>query len=193
VTNHGGQAPGQGHRIEDTMSHDKITAAARQRMAQTGEPYAAARRAVIREHQATAGTQWFEISWSQSRYARFSRRMDSLRFGASPEHWSVAVDADQIRARMGSFKLEIPRASVRSVERSQAQVGSTIGVHESRGGRWLVNGSPEGLVEITLDPPTYLDRSPVTLFRRSAVHSLTVSLVDPDAFIAVLGADGHTG
>jgi hypothetical protein len=193
VTSYGGQAPGQGHRIEDTMSHDKITAAARERMARTGEPYAAARRAIIREHQAAAppGTQWFEISWSQSRYARFSRRMDSLRFGASPEHWSVAVDADQIRVRMGSFKMNLPRASVQAVERSQAQVGSTIGMHESRGGRWLVNGSPDGLVEITLDPPTYLDRSPVTLFRRSAVHSLTVSLVDPDGFIAALGGNGQ--
>ena len=34
------------------MSHDKIRAAARKRMVQTGEPYAAARRAVVREHQA---------------------------------------------------------------------------------------------------------------------------------------------
>ena len=48
----GGQAPGQGRRIEGTMSHDKIRAAARRRMAETGEPYAAARRAVVSEHQA---------------------------------------------------------------------------------------------------------------------------------------------
>jgi hypothetical protein len=32
------------------MSHDKIKAAARERMTQTGEPYAAARRQVIKEH-----------------------------------------------------------------------------------------------------------------------------------------------
>ncbi|HEY7918738.1 MAG TPA: hypothetical protein VIE45_03750 [Streptosporangiaceae bacterium] len=38
------------------MSHDKIRAAARRRMAETGEPYAAARRAVVSEHQA-AGDQ----------------------------------------------------------------------------------------------------------------------------------------
>ena len=37
------------------MSHDKIKAAARERMAGTGEPYAAARREVIGEHQASAG------------------------------------------------------------------------------------------------------------------------------------------
>ena len=36
------------------MSHDKISAAARERMARTGEPYAAARRAVIREHDAAS-------------------------------------------------------------------------------------------------------------------------------------------
>ena len=38
------------------MSHDKIRAAARKRMAETGEPYSAARRAVVSEHQA-AGDQ----------------------------------------------------------------------------------------------------------------------------------------
>jgi phage shock protein A len=46
----GGQTPGHGHRIEGTMPHDKIRAAARKRMAETGEPYAAARRAVANEH-----------------------------------------------------------------------------------------------------------------------------------------------
>jgi len=37
------------------MSHDKIKTAARERMAVTGEPYAAARREVIRQHQAAGG------------------------------------------------------------------------------------------------------------------------------------------
>jgi hypothetical protein len=37
------------------MSHDKIRAAARKRMAETGEPYAAARRAVISEHRDAGG------------------------------------------------------------------------------------------------------------------------------------------
>jgi phage shock protein A len=51
----GGQAPGPGHRIEDAMTHDKIKAAARRRMAQTGEPYTVARRAVVTGHQGTSG------------------------------------------------------------------------------------------------------------------------------------------
>ena len=35
------------------MSHDKIRAAARKRMAETGEPYATARREVIKNYQAS--------------------------------------------------------------------------------------------------------------------------------------------
>ena len=38
--------------MRGTMAHDKIRAAARKRMAQTGEPYSAARRAVVCGHQA---------------------------------------------------------------------------------------------------------------------------------------------
>jgi hypothetical protein len=56
ITLRGGQAPGRGCRIEGTMSHDKIRAAARKRQEQTGEPYATARRAAVNEHQA-AGDQ----------------------------------------------------------------------------------------------------------------------------------------
>ena len=54
ITLRGGQTPGQGRRIEGAMSHDKIRAAVRRRMAETGEPYAAARRAVVNEHQGGA-------------------------------------------------------------------------------------------------------------------------------------------
>ena len=170
------------------MSHDKISAAARQRMANTGEPYAAARRAVIREHQATVppdGTQWYQISYSQGFWGRLSGWSDRVMGGAGPGVSGVEVDPERVRVRMGSFKLDIPRASVRSVERSTARIGGTIGVHEIGRGRWLVNGSAEGLVEITIEPPCYL-RGIDTLFRKAGVHSLTVSLVDPDGFIAAV-------
>jgi hypothetical protein len=63
-------------------------------------------------------------------------------------------------------------------------------VHGGRG-RWLVNGSADGLVEITIEPPCYLGRGIDTLFRIQKVNSLTVSLVDPGGFIAALGHDGH--
>jgi hypothetical protein len=179
------------------MSHDKISAAARKRMAQTGEPYAAARRAVLKEHQAAGGQippsdpQWFAISYSQAGLDKMTAWLDTLLFRAGPGVSGVEVDAGEIRVRMGSFKLDIPRGSVRSVKRSKARVRGTTGVHGGRG-RWLVNGSTDGLVELAIDPPCFLAPGIDTFFRRQKVNLLTVSLVDPDGLIAALEPDGHT-
>jgi hypothetical protein len=65
------------------------------------------------------------------------------------------------------------------------------GVHGGRG-RWLVNGSPEGLVELAIEPPCYLAPGIDTAFRRQRVNLLTVSLVDPDGLFAALERDGRT-
>lgn len=181
------------------MSHDKIRAATRKRMAQTGEPYATARRAVIGEHQQAAsenpapGTQWFAISYSDAWEGRLSAWLDARVFRAGPGVSGVEVDADEIRVRMGSFKLDIPRGSVRSVKRSQARVGRTNGVH-GRHGQWLVNGSAEGLVEMAVSPPSRTFPSIDTLFGigPSRVDSLIVSLEDPDAFITAVEGDRRT-
>ena len=76
------------------MSHDKVSAAARQRMAETGEPYAAARRAVVREHQADTSTgtstgagagappelRWFAISYRERGLDRMTAWLDTLLF-----------------------------------------------------------------------------------------------------------------
>lgn len=178
------------------MSHDKISAAARKRMAETGEPYAAARRAVIREHQAAdghippPGTKWFAISYGDDWSGRFTDAMDRLLFRAGRGVSGVEIGADEIRVRMGSFKLDVPRDSVRSVQRSQARVGRTSGVHGRRG-RWLVNGSAEGLVELAIDPPCHVSPSIDTLYGLgpSRVNQLTISLNDPAAFIAAMHSD----
>jgi hypothetical protein len=63
-------------------------------------------------------------------------------------------------------------------------------------GRWLVNGSAEGLVELAIDPPSNVAPSIDTLFGLgpSRVNQLTVSLDDPDGFIAaVQTGDDATG
>jgi hypothetical protein len=107
-------------------------------------------------------------------------------FGAGPRSSRVEVDADQVRVRMGSsFRLDIPRSSVRGISQDVGPVGVTRGVR-GRGGQWLVNGSAEGLVRLTLDPPCYTERGVGTLLRRAMVRSLTLSLADPDGFIAAL-------
>lgn len=53
-----------------------------------------------------------------------------------------------------------------------------------------MNGSYSGLVELTLEPPCYTPRQASTLFLKAKVSSLTVSLVDPDAFLAAVEGDG---
>jgi hypothetical protein len=173
------------------MSHDKIRAAARKRMAETGEPYATARREVIKNHQeagpgpesaASAGTTWFPIDYSDM--GRVSLWTET-RHGGGPGRGGVEVDSTAVRVRMADFHLDIPRSSVRSATRSARSVRGTIGVHGGRG-RWLVNGSYNGLVELAIEPPSYTSRQPSTLFLRSKVRSLTISLVDPDGFIAAV-------
>ena len=170
------------------MSHDKIKAAARKRMADTGKSYAAARREVIMEFQAAANDApagaptRFAISYDGM--GPISRWADT-RMGGGPEGGRVEIDADELRLRMADFKVDVPRSSIRGVGRSSFQAKGTIGVH-SKGDMWLANGSAHGLVEITIDPPVYTPRSLSSLFLRRRVSALIVSLVDPDGFIAAM-------
>lgn len=169
------------------MSHDKIKAAARKRMAETGESYAAARRQVISDFR-SAG------NGTGSRPERFAIRYDGIgpvtqwiegRFGGGAGAAWVEIDADVLRVRMGDFRVTVPRASVRGAALSSHQARGTIGVHSKRGS-WLVNGSAHGLVEMTIDPPCRTGRHPSTLFMRMRVNELIVSLEDPDGFIAAV-------
>lgn len=178
------------------MSHDKIKSAARQRMAETGEPYAAARRAVIREYQAdgdqvlSSGAGWFPISFRDAGLGKVNIWLDRRLFGRGPGRSGVAVDADAIRIRgVADFNLDIPRGSVRSVARSEFRTRGTTGVHEVGRGRWLVNGTESGLVELVINPPLRTGRSLSTGFMRRQVNSLIVGLVDPEGFIAAVQLD----
>jgi hypothetical protein len=180
------------------MAHDKIKAAARRRMAKTGESYAAARREVIREFRAASSSdparepEWFAISYKDM--GPISTWADT-RLGGGPAGGRIEVGAAELRLRMADFKVDVPRASVRQAARSSHQTRGTIGVH-AKGGSWLANGSADGLVEIEIDPPCHTERSLSTLFRRMKVTELIVSLVDPDGFIAAVQRDGvhrHTG
>jgi len=170
------------------MAHDKIKAAARRRMAETGESYAAARRAVIRGFQpagsndSTGEPERFAISYSDM--GPISTWNDTL-FGGGPRRSRIEIDADELRVRMADFKVDVPRTSVRRVVRSSHRTRGTIGVHSKRGS-WLVNGSASGLVAITIDPPCHTERCPSTFFLRMKVNELIVSLVDPDGFVAAV-------
>ena len=174
------------------MSHDKIKAAARQRMAETGEPYSAARRAVLREHEAAGGQgagsdqKRFPISY---RDAGFGGWLDRRHYGRGPDRAGVTVEADLLRIQaLGDFRLDIPRSSVQSVSRSEFPARGWRGMHEVGHGRWLVNGTDDGLVELVLDPPQRLARTLGTGFIKRRVNSVIMSLTDPDGFIAAVQA-----
>lgn len=169
------------------MAHDKIKAAARRRMTQTGESYAAARREVIREYRAASSNEpeWFAISYDDM--GPISTWADTL-LGGGPAGGRIEVDADEIRLRMADFKVDVPRASVRRAARSSHRTRGTIGVH-GKSGSWLANGSADGLVEIEIDPPCHTGHCLSTLFLRRKVTELIVSLVDPDGFIAAVQRD----
>jgi hypothetical protein len=192
------------------MSHDKIRAAARRRMAQTGEPYAAARRAVMTDHQSPGhqipppapatmapGSQvlppadaFFPFRFHAAGLDRLTVWLDRGLFGGGPGRAGVQVDASAIRIRgLADFRLDIPRASVRSVARSTFRTRGTSGVHEIARGRWLVNGSADGLVELVIDPPLRTGRALSTGFMKGRVNSLILSLTDPGGFIAAVRRD----
>jgi hypothetical protein len=67
----------------------------------------------------------------------------------------------------------------------QLKLRGTRGVH-GFAGRWEVNGSARGLVEIVLAPPCLAEPRLGTLFVRAKVSQLVLSLADPDGFIAAL-------
>ena len=80
------------------------------------------------------------------------------------------------------FQATIPLSSIKNAEPNDDRVYAR-GLHGWRG-RWLVNGSSNGMVELTIDPPVraYVAGLPITL------RTLWVSVTDPDALIAAVAA-----
>jgi hypothetical protein len=119
--------------------------------------------------------------------ARFPIRFDaayrllSMALLLAPSDSFVEVEGDEVRVRMAwGFRARFPRSSVVSVTESQKRPLSR-GVH-GFAGRWLVNGSGQGIVSITLEPRQrgYVVGFPVRL------RNLLVSVEDPAGLMAAL-------
>lgn len=105
----------------------------------------------------------------------------SVPFGLGPKHSEVQVRDGALHVAMGwGFTAEIPLASITQARRWEGRITSW-GVHGFRG-RWLVNGSSDGVVALTIDPPVKAKVCgvPVTL------RQLGISVTDPDALIAAV-------
>ena len=100
----------------------------------------------------------------------------------SPSDSYVAIDGDEVAVRMAwGFRARFPRATVEGVGLLENHPISR-GVH-GFGGRWLVNGSGDGIVSIKLAQPqrAWVMGFPVRL------RELMVSLEDPAALQRALG------
>jgi hypothetical protein len=114
------------------------------------------------------------------RYGKLRPLLAALGMGPGLSH--VELDGDTLRVRMGwAFRAVIPVSHITAVQQRSGPVGG-IGVHGWRG-RWLVNGTTTGLVAITIDSGVraWATGIPVQL------RELTLSLEDPDAFVAAIG------
>jgi len=105
--------------------------------------------------------------------------------GLGPRHSFIDVDAQHLAVKMGwAFRADVPRQNVVAATASP-RITISIGVHGWRG-RWLVNGSGRGLVEIDIAPPSrgWVLGVPVTL------RQIIVSAVDPNALVAAVRDQG---
>ena len=110
-------------------------------------------------------------------YSRGNRLLLSL-LGLGPRFSRVVVDDAAVEIRLGwGFRARIARAAVVGAARSERPFWAW-GAHGWRG-RWLVNGSSDGIVAIDIEPPArgWAVGLPLRL------RTVYVSLADPDGFL----------
>jgi hypothetical protein len=103
----------------------------------------------------------------------------SVPFGLGPKHSGVRVEDGTLHVRFGwGFRTESPLTSIKEAKPNSDTVYAW-GAHGWRG-RYLVNGSPKDIVELTIDPPAhaYVMDAPINL------RTLYVCVTDPQALIA---------
>lgn len=120
--------------------------------------------------------------------SRYAIRVDPMfhvlfaMMGARADRDVVEVDRDTVQVRLGwLFRATIARSAIRGAHHHRDMYGGW-GAHGFRG-RWLVNGSSKGIVQLDLSPPQQarlLGVVPITL------RVLWVSLVDADGFLDAL-------
>lgn len=102
--------------------------------------------------------------------------------GLGPKQSEVRIEGDTLSVKMGwGFRAAIPLSAISEAKPNNERLFA-VGVHGFRG-RWLVNGSSKGIVELTVDPPTRAHALGVPI----KLRTLWVSVTDPDALIASCG------
>jgi hypothetical protein len=104
--------------------------------------------------------------------------------GLGPSKAWINIDPTTVEVRMGwAFQAKFPRGAVKRATISDRQFFS-LGVH-GRAGRWLVNGTMEGLVRIDLDP----EQRARVLSRDVRLSILDISVERPAEVLRALERD----
>jgi hypothetical protein len=105
--------------------------------------------------------------------------------GAPPSTAHIEIDDDVLRVKMGWFwfRATIPLRSIVHARRS-ANAWFSVGIHTDMMRGWIVNGSPFGMVHLTIEPPAGGRFAGLPI----QVSNLWLSLEAPDAFVAALTA-----
>ena len=103
--------------------------------------------------------------------------------GAGPSTARIGIENDVLRVQMGWFwfRATIPLRSIVHARRS-ANAWFAVGVHTDAMCGWIVNGSPLGMVHLTIEPPSVGRFAGLPI----RVSNLWLSLEDPDAFVDAL-------
>jgi hypothetical protein len=106
--------------------------------------------------------------------------------GLGPRRAGVDVSDEDLQVHMGwGFHARIPRRSIKQANRLRRRrdIWYAVGIHTLLRGRWIVNGSLQGVVTLELAPPVPARAYGVPIHLRW----LAVSLEDPEGFLAALG------
>lgn len=96
-----------------------------------------------------------------------------------PKSQEILIDHANLKLRMGwAFQTTVPLTSIITARPVERRVYGW-GVHGWRG-KWLVNGSSSGLVEIHIDPAERAWSGPIPI----KLRRLTVSVTEPEQFAA---------
>ena len=103
----------------------------------------------------------------------------SVPIGLGPKRSEVRIEGDALLVKMGwAFRATVPLSAIVEAKPNNDRLFA-VGVHGFRG-RWLINGSAKGIVELNIDPPVpaHALGMPIRL------RTLWVSVTDPDSLIA---------
>jgi hypothetical protein len=122
------------------------------------------------------GSSRYEIRVDPAFHALFAA------LGAGRHRDVVVVSTDGLAVQLGwLFRAHLPWEAVTGARHHADMIGGW-GAH-GWAGRWLVNGSSKGIVEVSVDPP---QRAAVLGIWPLRLRTLWVSLVDPDGFLSVV-------